>query len=129
VHASGYAPALRQRMDRNLLANEPFRQLTMSSNALRQALADGAQDEVLQQARMLRTLLDACRRAAASVSDHLEAYGVSVDIVYEVDQLRARTRRIELLLDALLAPQPRPNCCACCANCCAWPASSAACAR
>ena len=109
VHASGYSPALRQRMDRKLLAHEPFRQLTMSSNALRQALADGAQDEVLQQARMLRTLLDACRRAAASVSDHLEAFGVSVDIVYEVDQLRARTRRIELLLDALLAPQPQPE--------------------
>ena len=55
----------------------------------------------------------ACRprppSAAASVSDHLEAYGVSVDIVYEVDQLRARTRRIELLLDALLAPQPQPE--------------------
>jgi site-specific recombinase len=109
VHASGYTPALRQRMDRNLLANEPFRQLTMSSNALRRALAEDAQDEVLQQARMLRTLLDACRRAAASVSDHLEAFGVSVDIVYEVDQLRARTRRIELLLDALLAPQPQPE--------------------
>ncbi|MBK9361278.1 MAG: recombinase [Rubrivivax sp.] len=109
VHASGYAPALRLRMDRELLVNEPFRQLTIGSNALRQALADGSQDEVLQHSRMLRTLLDACRRAAASVSDHLEAYGVSVDIVYEVDQLRARTRRIELLLDALLAPQPQPE--------------------
>ena len=109
VHASGYAPALRLRMDRELLVNEPFRQLTIGSNALRQALADGSQDEVLQHSRMLRTLLDACRRAAASVSDHLEAYGVSVDIVYEVDQLRARTRRIELLLNALLAPQPQPE--------------------
>ena len=109
VHASGYAPALRQRMDRGLIVNEPFRQLTMCSNALRRALVDGTHEEVLQEARMLRTLLDACRRAAASVSDHLEAYGVSVDIVYEVDQLISRTRRIELLLDALLAPQPQPE--------------------
>jgi site-specific recombinase len=109
VHASGYAPALRQRMDRALIVNEPFRQLTMCSNALRRALVDGTHEEVLQEARMLRTLLDVCRRAAASVSDHLEAYGVSVDIVYEVDQLISRTRRIELLLDALLAPQPQPE--------------------
>lgn len=109
VHAAGYSPALRLRMDRRLIVNEPFRQLTTCSNALRQALDQGATDEVLQHARMLRTLLDACRRAAASVSDHLEAYGVSVDIVYEVDQMRARTRRIELLLDALLAPQPQPE--------------------
>lgn len=109
VHAAGYSPALRLRMDRGLIVNEPFRQLTTCSNALRQALDQGTTDEVLQHARMLRTLLDACRRAAASVSDHLEAYGVSVDIVYAVDQLRARTRRIELLLDALLAPQPQPE--------------------
>ncbi|MFO1330275.1 MAG: recombinase [Rubrivivax sp.] len=109
VHASGYAPALRQRMDRALLAHEPFRHLTMCSNGLRQALAEGTPAEVLQQASLLRATLDACRRAAASVSEHLEAYGVSVDIVYEVDQLDARTRRIELLLDALLAPEAPPE--------------------
>jgi site-specific recombinase len=109
VHASGYAPALRQRMDGALLAHEPFRQLTMCSNALRRALVDGDHDAVLQQARLLRGTLDACRNAAASVAQHLEAFGVSVDIVYEVDQLDARTRRIELLLDCLLAPVPQPE--------------------
>ncbi|GAB1388159.1 MAG: hypothetical protein AMXMBFR78_24420 [Rubrivivax sp.] len=110
VHASGYAPALRQRMDRSLLAHQPFRQLTMSTNALRRALAEGAAPEELQQqARLLRALLDECRAAAASVRPHLEAYGVSVDILFEVDQLRARLRRIELLLDVLLAPQPQPE--------------------
>ncbi|HNT40231.1 MAG TPA: site-specific recombinase [Rubrivivax sp.] len=110
VHASGYAPALRQRMDRSLLAHQPFRQLTMSTNALRRALADGAPPEELQQqARMLRALLDECRDAAASVRAHLETYGVSVDILFEVDQLHARLRRIELLLDVLLAPQPQPE--------------------
>lgn len=110
VHASGYAPALRQRMDRSLLAHQPFRQLTMSTNALRRALADGAPpQELQQQVRLLRALLDECRGAAASVRTHLEAYGVSVDILFEIDQMRARLRRIELLLDVLLAPQPQPE--------------------
>lgn len=109
VHASGYAPALRQRMDRTLLATEPFRQLTLCSNGLRRALAEGTQAEVLQAAVLFRTVIDACRRAAGTVTDHLEAYGVSVDIVYEVDQLVARTRRLELLLDCVLAPQPQPE--------------------
>lgn len=109
VHASGYSPLLRQRMDRARLASEPFRHLTMCSNGLRQALADGRPDALLQQSRLMRATLEACRHAAASVHDHLEAYGVSVDIVYELDQLDARTRRIELLLDCLLAPQPRPE--------------------
>ena len=109
VHASGYAPALRQRMDRTLLATEPFRQLTLCSNGLRRALAEGTQAEVLQAAVLFRTVIDACRRAAGTVTDHLEAYGVSVDIVYEVDQLKARTHRLELLLDCVLAPQPQPE--------------------
>lgn len=107
VHASGYAPALRQRMDRELLANEPFRQLTQCSEALRSALTDGSHEEALRQARLLRTVLDACRRAAASVPAHLEAFGVSVDIVYELDQLDARAHRIEILLDCLLSPEPQ----------------------
>ncbi len=109
VHASGYAPALRQRMDRSLLAHQPFRQLTMCTNELRRVLDEGSPQEVLQQARLLRALLDKCRDAAASVRQHLEAYGVSVDIIYEIDQMHARIRRIELLLDVLLAPQPRPD--------------------
>jgi site-specific recombinase len=104
VHASGYAPALRQRMDHGLLATEPFRQITLCSNGLRRALAEGTHDEVLQAAMLFRTVLDGCRQAAATVDDHLEAFGVSVDIVYEADQLDARTRRIELLLDCVLAP-------------------------
>jgi site-specific recombinase len=109
VHASGYTPALRQRMDRSLLAAEPFRELTQTSNALRRALAEGTQEQVLQQALLLRANLDACRQAAASVAGHLEAYGVSVDVVYEVDQLVSRAHRIELLLDCVLAPQPQPE--------------------
>ena len=61
---------------------------------------------VLQQAQYLRGLLDHCMQLALGVHDHLEAYGVSVDVVFHIDQLRARGRRIEQVLDCLLAPQP-----------------------
>lgn len=109
VHASGYTPAMRQRMDRALLAHEPFRQLTHCCETLRQALLDGREGEALREAALLRALLDACRHSADSVIAHLEAYGVSVDIVYELDQLRERCQRIEMLLDTVLAPDPRPE--------------------
>ncbi|MCC9596978.1 MULTISPECIES: site-specific recombinase [unclassified Rubrivivax] len=108
VHSSGYLSPLRRRMDRQALATEPFRQLTRSADALREALAEGRQADALREANVLRGLLDACRRAAASVTGHLEEYGVSVDIVYELDQMRRRTRRIGMLLDCVLAPQPMP---------------------
>jgi site-specific recombinase len=104
VHAAGYSPALRQRMDAALLQDEPFRQVTPAAAALRQALLDGQTDEALRAAAYLRALLDACRRAAASVMPHLEAYGISVNIVFDLDQLQGRTQRIEALIDCVLAP-------------------------
>jgi len=106
VRAAGFAAPLRLRMDAALLADNPFGQLARSADELAAALT--AEDSALaaQQANVLRALLDACRRAAASIAGHLEEHGVSVDIVFEADQLHARTQRIEELLDALLAPSP-----------------------
>ncbi|MCY7314063.1 MAG: site-specific recombinase [Rubrivivax sp.] len=104
VQAAGYAPALRQRMEPALLQDEPFRQITPAAAALRLALLEGRTDDTLREAAFVRALLDACRRAADSVMPHLEAYGVSIDIVFELDQLQARTQRIEALVDALVAP-------------------------
>jgi len=109
VHAAGFSPPLRQRMDRAHLADEPFRQLARAAESVRNAVLDGDHDEALREASYLRALLDACRRAAASVTGHLEEFGVSVDIVYELDQLQQRTQRIEALLDCVLSPEPRPE--------------------
>ena len=106
LHAAGYTPALRQRMDAALLQSEPFRQITPAAAAVRQAVLEGRSDDALREAAYLRALLDACRRAAASVLPHLEAYGVSVNIVFALDQLESRTQRIEALLDCVLAPDP-----------------------
>ena len=105
VHAAGYAPALRQRMDGTLRQDEPFRQLTVSATALRAAVLEGRHADALQEAAYLRALLDACRRAAASVMPHLEQYGVSVNIVFQLDQLQGRTQRIEQLVNCVIAPQ------------------------
>jgi site-specific recombinase len=109
VQATGYSSLLRQRMEPVLLQDEPFRQLAASAGRLRTALQDERQADALQEAAYLRALLDACRRAADSVMPHLEQYGVSVNIVFSLDQLRGRTRRVEQLVDCLLAPDPAPE--------------------
>lgn len=109
VQSAGYTTTLRRRMEPATLQDEPFRQLGTAVAALRQAVLDGEQTEVLRCAAYLRALLDACRRAAASVLPHLEQFGVSVDIVFALDQLEGRTQRIEQLVDCLLAQQPLPE--------------------
>ena len=109
VQAAGFAPPLRQRMSRELLQAEPFRQLSGAAERVRDAVLAGERDTALREASYLRLLLDACQRAAASITGHLEEYGVSVDIVFEIDQFNARCRRIEQLLDCVLAEQPAPE--------------------
>ena len=115
VRASGFSPALRRRMSTELLVDQPFRQLArVAEQVATHALASDdrptadadAEAALLQEAQYLRALLDACRRCADSVHDHLAEHGVSVNVVFEVDQLRQRTHRIESLLTCVISPAP-----------------------
>ena len=107
VHAGGYSPALRLRMDASALQDEPFRQITAAAASLRAAVLEGRREAALQDGAYLRASLDACRRAANSVMPHLEEFGVSVNIVYDLEQLQARTHRIDQLIGCVLAPDPQ----------------------
>ena len=111
VRAAGFSPALRPRMSPELLADRPFRQLAQVAEQVRahaeaSSTVGGDDGALLREAQYLRALLDVCRAAADSVHEHLEAHGVSVDVVFEVDQLRERTHRIELLLNCVISPAP-----------------------
>jgi len=111
IRAAAFTPALRRRMGPELLAYRPFEQLVRASEALVDALVDaaatGEHAATAQHATYLRALLQRCRTAAASVTAHLEAHGVSVNIVFEVEQLIARCDRVEALLDLLLSSTPQ----------------------
>jgi site-specific recombinase len=109
VQAAGHAPALRLRMDRSARGGGAFAQLGEAAASLRHALHDDRSDDALQVAARMRALLQACRSAAATVPAHLERFGVSADIVFELEQLERRTDRIERLLACVLAPAPGPE--------------------
>lgn len=106
VRAVGLSASIRPRIDPLLLADRPFHQLAQA--AARLAEADEATDLVARQQQLnyLRALLDACRRTTASVREHLDTWGVSVDVVFQIEQLHERITRIEALLNCLASPEP-----------------------
>ncbi len=106
VRAAGFSPQLRERMSPELLADAPFRQLAPVAERVREHAVSGDHAALLQEAQYLRALLDSCRRCALSVNNHLEEHGVSVDVVFEVDQLLKRSHRIEELLVCVVSPDP-----------------------
>ena len=111
VRAAGFAPAMRLRMDAALQQQRPFQSLVSAWEGVERALRDpGNPRRPLTPAlQYLRGLLDRCRSAARSVPGHLEAHGVSVDLIFAVEQMLARIDRIEALLACLLSPDPGPE--------------------
>lgn len=104
MRAGGLSQPMRQRMEPALMADRPFHQVVQAAEALRHGHLHGG--GLRREAQYLGAVLDACRRAAGSVRSHLDEHGISVDVVFLVDQLRARADRIEALLACLVAVHP-----------------------
>jgi site-specific recombinase len=107
VHAAGLAGPLRVRMDAQLVQDKPFHQLPAAWEAAERAMVAGDAAALAPATQYLRALLDRCRDAALSVPEHLEAHGVSVDLMFSVEQLTARLDRVEALLACLLSREPQ----------------------
>ena len=107
VHAAGLAGSLRVRMDEQLVQDKPFHQLPSAWEAVERAMSAGEGAAQAPATAYLRALLDRCRAAALTVPEHLEAHGVSVDLMFSVEQLTARLDRIEALLACLLSQEPQ----------------------
>lgn len=110
IRATGFSPELRLRMSAPALETAPFHALATDFDALQAAfLASPQQPSPRRQLALQQYLarLDACRHAAASVYTHLEAHGISVNLVFQLRQLRTRALRIRALLDCLLSDRPQ----------------------
>jgi site-specific recombinase len=108
VRATGFAPELRLRMDREAQEARAFHALPADVEALRRVFfkADRDEAELLAVVAQYRERLDACRQAINSIYAHLDDNGISVGMVFRLRQLRARMVRVRELLDALLSPKP-----------------------
>jgi site-specific recombinase len=100
IRATGFSQEMRLRMSSPLRDGTPFHTLASDLDQVLDTWLQGADtsDAVLH----FRSQLDACRHAAATVYSHLDAHGISVDLVFRLRQLRERVLRVRALLDCLL---------------------------
>ena len=109
VRATGFSPELRLRMSAPARESGPFHGLVRDFENLRDVwLTSPEHDNDERQAALqqFRECLEACRSAAATVYTHLDAHGISVNLVFQLRQLRERVLRIRALLDCLLSSHP-----------------------
>lgn len=101
VRAAGFSPEIRLRMSLSEHEASPFIGLATSLEVLRATWLAGNDTE--SAAQEFKAQLESCRHYAATVYTHLDAYGISVDLVFRLRQLRERLLRIRTLLDCLLS--------------------------
>jgi site-specific recombinase len=100
IRAAGFSPEIRLRMSSPARDASPFHRLASDLEAVHDAWLAGQDTQAAVQ--QFRAQLEACRHAAASVYTHLDAHGISVDLVFRLRQLRERVLRVRALLDCLL---------------------------
>ncbi|RQU75177.1 hypothetical protein DF141_14900 [Burkholderia cenocepacia] len=97
----------RKPLERQPLESQPFYRLTRAMLAVETAHAavedGGDPSKLLHEVNYLRVLLDECQIAVDDVFAHLYRNGVSVDIVFQVERMRMRILRAEMLLNAWMA--------------------------
>ena len=112
IRATGFSPELRLRMSVPARETAPFHALDDDIVALQFAyLASPQLDSPARQHALQQYVsrLEACRQAAASVYTHLDSNGISVNLVFQLRQLRERVLRVRALLDCLLAANPQAS--------------------
>lgn len=110
IRAAGFSPELRLRMSASARDAGQFHALTSDLETLLSAWRENPQQPTQQCKHALqhyRKQLDQCRQAAASVYTHLQAHGISVNLVFQLRQLRERLLRVRALLDCLFSATPQ----------------------
>lgn len=109
IRATGFSPELRLRMSAPARQSGPFHALSAELETLVAAWRENPHQPTPQCQQALQRYvkqLDDCRHAAASVYTHLEAHGISVNLVFQLRQLRERVLRVRALLDCLFSATP-----------------------
>lgn len=102
VIAVGISPAFRQRLEPRMpLLGTPFMALRRE---LEHYLMSGANNNEAA-LRSVRMLIAVCQAQTDKIYAHLDEYGVSVGLVYQVERMRAHLMRIARLLEVRAASQ------------------------
>ena len=97
IAATGLDASIRQRVEAPQDSASVFMQIVPMAHAL--IATDVASDERPRQLNVLHAMLANARAALESVYEHLEQFGVSVDVVFQVERTRLRIERVDQLLD------------------------------
>ncbi|QLY24060.1 site-specific recombinase [Bdellovibrio sp. KM01] len=106
VRAIGLSPGIRHRLDKPNFRDSAFFNLVRVLEDFLAAHQTGKPELFYEKASRLRLLVWECRRELTQVYRHLDEFGVSVNLVFQMTRLRIYLQRIDSLVDILITDVP-----------------------
>jgi site-specific recombinase len=101
IASVGLSSPFRRRTGAASFRDLPFYGLAAAAEEVARAAREGDDARLADASARLGERLAGCRRAMDAVHAHLDQYGVSTRIVYQLERMAAQVRRAELLLGRL----------------------------
>lgn len=102
VRAVGLSPAIRSRLDKTSFRDSAFYNLLKGFEDFMEPYRQGSSSLALEKASRFRMIIWECRRELVQVHKHLDQYGVSVNLVFQMARLNIFLQRMDSLLEILL---------------------------
>lgn len=102
VRAIGLSPAIRHRLDKPSFRDSAFFAMVRGLEEFMSAYHAEDPRQVFEKASRFRMIIWECQRELVQVHKHLDEYGVSINLVFQMARLRRYLQRIDSLLEILL---------------------------
>lgn len=102
IRAIGLSPAFRHRLDKPNFRDSAFFALVRALEEFQNAHIAGHDQVFIEKASRLRLVIWECRRELAQVHHHLDEYGVSINLVFQMARVQAYLNRIDSLIEILI---------------------------
>jgi len=109
IRAFGLAPKIRLRMSKMALRDRPFFEITSVSAQVLKDMRFEKVDANHAALKAFRYVIAQCRLELEVANKHLDVYGVSVSIVYQLDRIESLIKRMETLFSILLGERNDPK--------------------
>lgn len=107
VRIAGTSLEIRSRITRKHFRELPFFKLTAATEALLALRRSQPEADLSAELNHLRAQIESCGKGIDTAYTHLEEYGVSTDIVYQLDRMEKQLQRMGILLELMLNKDAR----------------------
>lgn len=102
VRAIGLSPSIRHRLDKPSFRDSAFFTMVRGLEDFLSAYHDNDKALIFERASRFRMIIWECQRELVQVHKHLDEYGVSINLVFQMMRLKSYLHRIDSLLEILL---------------------------